>query len=180
MRFLLRLLLHCLNWFVPASRIRDAKDPQSARSEELEGDDLVARFIYSRSQIRLSDQRPKPQVFNPSPHNELSVVHSTGLGDGEIWSIGRHTLGTEPGRSRIHGRADIPVHVVKEKNLRVIRDNDPFDRHTAITGWPRGRNPDETKQIWKQICLELSQDPEIKLQLPDTPITFKANSVSEV
>ena len=181
MRFLLRLLSRCLSWLVATSPIKPAKDPVAANAArgELAGNDLVARFIYSRNLMRPSDRRPKPQAFNPSPHNELSVVHSTGLADKEIWSIGVQTLGTEPGRSRIYGRADVPVHALMEKDLRVIRDNDPFDRHTSVTGWPQGRDADETKQIWKQICLELSQNPTVKLAIPDSPIALAASSTSE-
>ncbi len=70
----------------------------------------------------------------------------------------------------------MPVRTFKEKDLRVVRDNNPFDRHTAVTGWPEGKSADETKQIWKQICLELSQNTAVKLALPDTPITLDANS----
>lgn len=146
---------------------------------ELESGELVTRFIYSRSQIRISDLRPKPQAFNPAPHKELSVIHSTGLVDKQIWNIGMQTVGTQPGRSRIHGRADIRVHVFTDQRLCVIRNNDPFDRHTSVSGWPQGKDADETKQIWKQICLELSQHPTVKLALPNASTTVAGNAASE-
>jgi hypothetical protein len=41
--------------------------------------------------------RPKPSAFDPSPHDELSVAHSTGLADDEVWTIGARTLGAELG-----------------------------------------------------------------------------------
>jgi hypothetical protein len=180
MRFLLRLLLRCLSWIVPGSQGNRANSPvpEDAVSGELDQNDLVARFIYSRGHMRVSDLRPKPAAFNPSPHKELSVVHSTGLVDQDIWAIGMQTLGTQPGRSRIYGRADVPVYALKEKDLRVIRDNRPFDRHTSVTDWPRGKDEDETKQIWKQICLELSQHPAVRLALPNSPIALDANRLS--
>lgn len=106
-------------------------------------------------------------------------MHTTGLAQEEIWSIGRQTLGAGPGRTQIHGRADVPVFALKEKDLRVVRDNAPFDRHTSVTNWPRGKDADETKQIWKQICLELSQHPAVKLALPSSAITLDAKSPSD-
>lgn len=113
-----------------------------------------------------STSRPKPAAFDPSPHDELSVVHSTGLTNDEVWKIGSRTLGTEPGRTTIHGRADATVRALMEKKLRALRDDNPFDRHTSVLGWPSSTDPNETKQLRKQICLELSQHPEVTLAIP--------------
>ena len=41
-------------------------------------------------------------------------------------------------RSKIYGRAEVPVWAVVENKLHEIRDDDPFDRHTSAIGWPRG------------------------------------------
>jgi len=124
----------------------------------------VARFIYSQN--KMSASRPRPAVFDPSPHNELSVVHSTGLTDDEAWKIGSRTLGTEPGRKTIRGRADVPVHVLIEQKLRAMRDDNPFERHTSVLDWPSSNDPNEAKQLRKLICLELSQHPEVTLAIP--------------
>ena len=114
--------------------------------------------------------RPKPVAFEPPADNELSVVHSTGLSDHEIWEIGRLTLGTQSEREKIHGRADVPVKSLVERKLRAIRDDNPFQRHTSVIGWPRFSDPDERKQQRLEICLALSQDPDVKLVIPETPI----------
>lgn len=114
--------------------------------------------------------RPKPGVFNPSPHMELSVVHSSRLADREIWSIGKGTLGDGPGRTRIYGRADVPVQSFLDVKLRALRDDKPFKRHTSILDWPIGSDANDTKELWKQICLELSEDPRVGLSLPAEPV----------
>jgi hypothetical protein len=116
--------------------------------------------------MSISNSRPKPTAFDPSPHNELSVAHSTGLTDEEIWEIGSHTLGTEPGRTTIYGRADVPVQALIEQLLRAVRDDNPFQRHTSVLGWPSPNDPNEAKQLRKLICLELSQHPEVTLAIP--------------
>ena len=85
------------------------------------------------------------------------------------------TLGTQPGRDKIYGRADVPVKELNERMLHAIRDDSPFERHTSVVGWPRSDNRDEQKQRWKQICLELSQHPDVKLLTPETPIRRSAD-----
>jgi hypothetical protein len=121
--------------------------------------------------MKLSVLRPKPEAFYPPQDNQLSVVHSTGLLDNEVWEIGRlHALGTQAGRDKIHGRADVPVLALVEKSLRAIRDDNPFQRHTSVVGWPDPNNPDERKQQLIGICLELSQDQDVRLVIPVSPI----------
>ncbi len=142
----------------------------SEASRELDANELVARFIHSKSHLSASRGRPKRTAFDPSPHNELSVVHSTGLPDRDVWQIGRQTLNDQPGRDKIHGRADIPVKALIDRKLCAIRDDNPFQRHTSVVGWPEPSNPDERKQQRMLICLELSQDLEIKLVMPEGPI----------
>jgi hypothetical protein len=112
-----------------------------------------------------------PDAFYPPPDDELSVVHSTGLPDQNVWEIGKlHALGNQAGRDKIHGRADVPVKAFIDRKLRAMRDDNPFERHTSVIGWPNSEDPDQRKQQRKLICLELSQDPTIKLVLPESPI----------
>jgi len=172
MRFLLQLFLRWVNWFgtLLQGGAASANSVAPLASMELAAGELVARFIYSRSQMSPLNSRPKPGAFDPSPHNELSVVHSSALQDREVWEIGIHTLGTQPGRDKIHGRADVPVRALTERKLRAILDDNPFKRHTSVIGWPAPADPDERKQQRKQLCLELSQDPDIRLIIPESPI----------
>jgi hypothetical protein len=129
--------------------------------------ELVTRYIYSKRNIRTEEARPKPGAFNPSPHNVLSVVHSSGLLEPEIWAVGKQTLGSQPGRETIYARADIPVLSFVDVKLRAIRDDKPFERHTSVLDWPQGTDANERKQLWKHICLELSEDLRIRLAVPE-------------
>jgi hypothetical protein len=114
--------------------------------------------------------RPKTGAFNPSPHLELSGVHITGLQEPTVWEIAKNSAGTAPGRSTIYARADVPVEQFIKQNLCAIRDDDPFVRHTSVSGWPNIADMDEQKSRWKEICLALSQAPEVKLVMPFSPI----------
>jgi hypothetical protein len=100
---------------------------------------------------------------------ELSVVHSSGLADSELWQIGEQTKGSAQGRRNIYARADIPVTSLTDVKLRALRDDKPFVRHTSVIDWPLGSDGNETKALWLQICLELSEDHRIKLELPAIP-----------
>jgi hypothetical protein len=143
-----------------------------ADARQLPIGELVARFIYSEKRMSKSTSRPRPDAFYPPSDNQLSTVHSTGLADVEVWDIGRrHALSNQPGRDKIHGRADLPVKSLVERKLCAIRDDDPFERHTSVVGWPQTADPDERKQQIKQICLELSQDPEVRLAIPVNPVS---------
>lgn len=170
----MRFWLHLANWLgiklpeLPGEPIRARN---SAVPYELSAGEVVVRFIYSQRRMNKSYTRPMPDAFYPPPDDQLSVVHSTGLQDREIWEIGRlHALGGQPGRDKISGRADVPVKAFADRKLHAIRDDDPFERHTSVVGWPRSTNADDRKQKLLAVCLELSQDPEIKLVIPGSPI----------
>jgi hypothetical protein len=172
MKFLRQLLLRCTSWIIRVRRKASdrTKQERQAVPRVLASDDLVTRFVYSERNIRKAQARPKPGAFNPSPYTELSVVHSSGLPDDEIWDTGRQTLGTEQGRNKIYGRADVPVQSFHDVKLRALRDDNPFKRHTSVKDWPIGSDGGETKAIWKQITLELSEDLRISLAFPNALI----------
>jgi len=148
--------------------------PTLSIPSELAASETVARFIYSKNNMSRSLGRPKPAAFYPPPDSRLSVVHSSGLLDHDVWQIGILTLGSQAGRDKIHGRADALVNALLKRKLRAILDHNPFRRHTSVIGWPESANPDEMKQQRKLICLELSQDAEIKLVIPESPIAHSA------
>jgi hypothetical protein len=172
MRFLRQLLSRCVSWIQ-----REWRKPFNRPSPErlpipriLAPDEVVTRFIYSERNILRSQRRPKRGAFDPSPHMELSVVHSSGLTENGVWELGQMTVGSAPGRRNIYGRADIPVESLADVNLRALRDDKPFVRHTSVIDWPLGSDGNDTKALWLQICLELSQDHRVRLELPQTPV----------
>lgn len=138
-------------------------EASSSTPRELGAEELVSRVIYSRRHFSPSTGRAKPNAFNPFPHNELSTIYITGLGDLAIWKIARSTVGTQPGRDTIYARADVPVKEFLREKLKTILDNKSFERHTSIVGWPDMDDPNQRKECWKEICVKLSESPETKL-----------------
>lgn len=103
---------------------------------------------------------------------ELSVVHSSGLTEIDLWELGERTKGSAPGRRNIYARADIPVQSFTDVKLRALRDDEPFIRHTSVIDWPLGSDGNEAKALWLQICLELSEDDRVKLEFPTALVTL--------
>lgn len=147
-------------------------NPVNAGSNsELGSAERVSRFIYTEKNIKKSENRPRPNAFEPPPDDrQLSTVHSTGLSNDSVWSLSRETLG--PNRRKIFARVDLQVQDLVEQSLRAIRDDDPFDRHTIIIGWPDLQDADESKARIKGICLALCHAPSMKLEVPGEEIVW--------
>ena len=136
---------------------------------QLASSEKVARFLHTRRHFIKG--RVNPSAFHPPPDLELSVTHTTDLQDDQIWEVALSTLSNAPGRETVYARADVPVETLESLNLIAVRDDDPFERHTCVKGWPKEEDPNQQKQKLKLICLEISQSPHVTLMLPAEPIT---------
>ena len=130
-------------------------------------------MLYNKNHFSSARYRPKPAAFDPTPYTELSVIHITDLADHVVWEISRQTLRDQHGRHKVHARVDVPVEQLEEQNLRAIRDNNPFERHTSVVGWPDIADANQRKERWKEICLALSESPRVQLVIPPTPVELK-------
>ena len=88
----------------------------------------------------------------------------------DIWLLARKTLG--PNRRKVYARADLLVRDLIEHSLRALRDDDPFERHTIVIGWPDSQDSDERKAQTKEICLALCHAPSMNLALPAEEIAW--------
>ncbi|HVA90618.1 MAG TPA: hypothetical protein VNL71_12345, partial [Chloroflexota bacterium] len=113
----------------------------------------ISRFIHHARDWSRAAHLAKPSAFDPGNHPELSVAHIGGLAEQEIWNLSRHTLSDQPGREAVLARADLRAGIALAQGLSAVRDNDPFERHTTISGWPKDER--------KRIALELSQAAEL-------------------
>ena len=103
---------------------------------ELHGAESVTRFLHSSRDWSNLAKRAKPSAFDPgSRYDEISAAHISGLEERVVWELSRRTLSGQPGRQAVLARADLKVEAVLRLDLKAIRDNDPFERHTAIRGW---------------------------------------------
>lgn len=117
-------------------------------------EEMLARFIFSRSHIRSSNGTVKADAFIPHPHAELSVTRHRDTCEGELWEIGRTSR-----KLALHGRGDVSARTFVSHNLTpqaapVFGDAEQPDNpnHTNVTGWPVN---DKAKQ--RLIALEISE-----------------------
>jgi hypothetical protein len=141
-------------------------------SGRLADTELVTRFIHESNKIAKGGPIPrvKPGAFQPPPDLMLSTAHVTQLGEAEVWAIGRRTL--NPRRRKLYGRADLRVAEYEKGSLIASRDNDEFERHTVVTGWPNPSDPDARKPAILAVCLELCHADSINVVALDEPIVL--------
>ena len=124
----------------------------------------VSRFLFSRkNDFSPSRKLVKPSAFDPYPYNELSVAHSTGLTEAEVWAVGE-LVREACGRPVVYACADIDVAHISEQKLRAMRDDQPFQRHTNVLGWPSLENKDDQKRLCKGIATQLASRASLTLK----------------
>lgn len=154
---------------IPLLNTGPCEKKSASISGELAATELLSRFIYSKSLYRKNPFKAKPSAFDPSPDNELSMAHVTGLTVASIWELAKSALGDQPGRDKIRAYASLAVGTAIEQELRAVRDNDPFERHTLLVGWPVFSDDEKRRKRWAEITLKLSQASELQLATP--PLT---------
>lgn len=118
---------------------------------EIEGDEELARFLFSRSQY--NSTVVKPAAFLPEPRSRETSVFRHGPEPVEgLWSIGLSAAGERT----LYGAAIFKARVVEEAGLKV-HSVEPPPRHAAIRGWPWMENdPELQKARQKEAALVLA------------------------
>lgn len=112
----------------------------------------MARYIFSKNQIKISDHTVKYSAFIPPRDGLLSVFRISGLQENQIWEVGCG-LRLLP----LLGRADIKASAVTKTGLSIDADDIP-PRHANIFGWPA-----ESSAI-KLKAIELAEKAELYLK----------------
>lgn len=105
---------------------------------EVNGQELLARYVLFRSHIRGSDMTLKPDAFMPPPNLELSVTRHLMASNKEIWHVGESVA--EQREKNLLGRADIDTAVCVEQRLAVSAapiEGNP--NHAHVTNWPQDK-----------------------------------------
>lgn len=121
---------------------------------QVEPTENLARYIYSKSYYRPSDNTVRHAAFMPPKNRRLSVFRIFGLRENEIWELGDNLRTDQP----LLGRADIKAGSVNETGLAVEADDIPH-RHANIVGWP-----DDDSAI-RLKALELAEKAHLHLKI---------------
>jgi len=124
--FLRRLLSFSAN-FTPAKSERLAP-------EQVQENELLARYIFSDRHYSKSTSAVKPDAFLPhgSPL-QTSVFRVDGLAVEGVWQIGE-AIAEQRGRG-LKARADFEARALAGTPLKLEADDTP-PRHANILGWP--------------------------------------------
>lgn len=98
----------------------------------------LARVAFSKSDLRRSAGRLHWAAFDPGPAGRLSCIHVAGLAEREIWDLTLTVLAHRKDRDTVHGRGDFHAGIATDAGLLALRDDDPFERHCELKGWPIG------------------------------------------
>ena len=113
-------------------------------------DEVVTRFIFSKSHFRTNIPGVKSRAFEPSrKDNSTSVFRVLNLSEIEIWSI-REEVELQLDRT-LYARADVIVRNITKFGLGVNPDEPP-PRHANIQGWPDVKS--ERMSLAQQIAAE--------------------------
>ena len=102
--------------------------------------ELLARYIFSRSHVSRQTQRVKAGAFMPPANLEFSVTRHREATQVEIWAVGR-SVADETERA-LRGRADVLAATYISQVLRV--DPDPTKgnpNHANVVDWPVNDKP---------------------------------------
>jgi hypothetical protein len=103
-------------------------------NDQVEDSETIARFIFSSSEYRSSDQTVKHAAFMPARDMAASVYRIEGCSEAEISEIDKKYVSGLRGKIS-KGRADILVTQVRKVQLNVVSNPLPHPRHADIIGY---------------------------------------------
>lgn len=111
--------------------------------------EILSRFVTSKQHYRPSNNTIKWNAFMPNKGRQTSVFRTSGISDGDIWSLGDRHI-----QKQILGRGDIVASKVTDKGLEVVPDDNP-ERHANILGWAdyddRSKNISIAQQLEDEV-----------------------------
>ncbi|PQO31035.1 hypothetical protein C5Y96_11795 [Blastopirellula marina] len=116
---------------------------------EIDDQELLRRYVVSRSHIRQQDLTVKPDAFMPPSNLEMSVTRDVSLSEAEVWEIGRSVANARG--KQLRGSANVIAKTYRANELNVEVDVIPDNpNHAIITGWP------SDKADQKAIALQIA------------------------
>lgn len=103
------------------------------------GSAQVARFLFHRDHYAPSKAIARPRAFLPGPDGKTSVAEITNMSAEAVMA-----LSVVVGRLRrrdAKAHAELDVSAVESAGLTFVRDDNPFERHGNLTGWPQDPGP---------------------------------------
>jgi hypothetical protein len=99
----------------------------------VEDTEILSRYVLQSRHYR-DDKTPRPELFMPHPHQDLSVTRHRDATEDELWEVGNN-VAQQIGKT-FYGRFDIQTKDCQIETLKVeakpVKGN---PNHADITGW---------------------------------------------
>lgn len=148
------------------SRFREARDCsrgdalESGLPDRIGDEELLSRFLKSKSYFSVEKKRVKYGAFLPNPKDgTCSVFRHTGEPANELWTIGRSELGKD---ASIYGAGILSAEAIRTATL-VVTASEPPPRHANIEGWPADVDPVLTAAMRKKLAIVLADEAKLLL-----------------
>lgn len=105
------------------------------KTKSVDPNEILGRYLTSRKHFLHNDVMPA--AFSPPRDLNLSVVRINNLSLIEIWHIGEtEVIGRMILKKTLYGVATLESEAFLDQELIITHDDDPFPRHTSVSGWP--------------------------------------------
>ena len=119
---------------------------------DVDPQELLARYVFSRSHVSRQTQRVKAGAFMPPSNLEFSVTRHRDATEAEIWAVGRNVAAAT--ERSLYGRGDVLAATYDSLELKVVAAPD-FSKqnpnHANVVGWPVNDKPAQ-KLIAEEIA----------------------------
>ena len=119
------------------------------------GDEELARFIFSKNNLRASQGKARYTAFLPAPDGKSSVFRTNSLGENAVWDLAEEQSSKR--RESLKAFAAFVARWALDLGLHVEADPISHPRHANLSCWPN----EEEKQ--RMVALELAEKSSLRV-----------------
>lgn len=120
---------------------------------EVDGAELIARFLRQSSYVAKNNGRIKHPAFLPAPDNDTSVFRIDDVSQNDVQILAEEHVKE---RSK-NGAAVFKANAVSDAKL-IIKAEEPPPRHANIRGWSMNDDPELQKAERKSAAMILAEE----------------------
>lgn len=129
----------------------------------VEETERLSRYVLHSKHFR-QDQTPRPELFMPHPHQDLSVTRHRDATEDELWQVGKDVA--QQRNKTFYGRFEIEAKDCEIETLKVeAKPVEGNPNHADITGWP------SDKSAQKALALQIAASKTMSQFIPHPGVT---------
>ncbi|MDB9518067.1 hypothetical protein PN466_14040 [Roseofilum reptotaenium CS-1145] len=125
----------------------------------VEETEILSRYVLQSRHFR-KDKTPRPDLFIPHPHKDLSVTRHRDATEDELWQVGKDVA--QQTNKTLYGRFEIEAKDCEIESLKVeAKPLEGNPNHADITGWP------SDKPAQKALALQIAASKTMSQFIPN-------------